>query len=63
MNEPVLIPRPPVVREKLAANIREGRLLRSLLRLSIKAAEDRHRSQLDPVANATPSLAGSAVSA
>jgi hypothetical protein len=40
-----LIPSPPVVRDRLARNIREGRLLRALLRLSIRAAEERHRSQ------------------
>jgi hypothetical protein len=38
-----LIPPPPVVRERLARNIWEGRLLRSLLRLSLRAAEERHR--------------------
>jgi hypothetical protein len=38
-----LIPPPPVVREKLAANYREARLLRSLLRVSLAAAEERHR--------------------
>jgi hypothetical protein len=37
-----LIPPPPVVRERLARHIEEGRLLRSLLRLSIRAAEVRH---------------------
>jgi hypothetical protein len=36
-----LIPPPPVVRDRLARNIKERRLLRSLLRLSIRAAEDR----------------------
>jgi hypothetical protein len=43
MNMPEMIPPPPVVREKLARHIREGRLLRSLLRLSVRAAEERHR--------------------
>jgi hypothetical protein len=38
-----LIPPPPVVRERRARHIREGRLLRSLYRLSIRAAEERHR--------------------
>lgn len=38
-----LIPPPPIVRERLAQHLREGRLLRSLLRLSIRAAEERHR--------------------
>ena len=35
-----LIPPPPVIRDRLARNIRERRLLRGLLRLSIKAATD-----------------------
>jgi hypothetical protein len=39
----VLIPPPAAVREQLARNLRENRLLRSLLRLSERAAEDRHR--------------------
>jgi hypothetical protein len=38
-----IIPAPPLVRDKLAQNIREGRLLRALLRLSVRAAEERHR--------------------
>lgn len=38
-----LIPPPPIVREKLARNIEEGRLLRDLLRLSVRAAEHRHQ--------------------
>jgi hypothetical protein len=46
MSEPqVLIPPPPVVRERLAHNIREGRLLRSLLRLSLRAAEERREAE------------------
>ena len=36
-----LIPLPPVVRDRLAQNIKERRLLRSLLRLSVRAAEYR----------------------
>ena len=36
-----IMPRPPIVRETLARHIRQGRLLRSLLRLSIRAAEER----------------------
>lgn len=36
-----LIPPPRIVRERLANNLREGRLLRSLLRLSRRAAEER----------------------
>ncbi|CAN5898901.1 hypothetical protein BH23PLA1_BH23PLA1_27110 [soil metagenome] len=38
-----LIPPPPLVRERLAQHIREGRILRALLRLSVRAAEERHR--------------------
>lgn len=38
-----LIPPPPIVRERLATHIRHGRLLRALLRLSVRAAEERHR--------------------
>lgn len=40
-----LIPPPAVVREKLSQNVREGYLLRSLLRVSIRAAEERHRGE------------------
>jgi hypothetical protein len=39
-----LIPPPPVVRAKLAENVREGRLLRSLLKVAVKAAEGRHQA-------------------
>jgi hypothetical protein len=35
-----LFPSPPIVRDRLARNIRERRLLRALLRLSIRAAEE-----------------------
>lgn len=38
-----LIPVPPVVRKMLAEHLREGRLLRSLLRLSVRADEERYR--------------------
>jgi hypothetical protein len=38
-----LIPPPPVVRERLAACLRQTSLLRRLLRLSVRAAEERHR--------------------
>jgi hypothetical protein len=41
-HDPILIPPPPVVRQRLATLYREGRLLRSLLRLSLRAAEERH---------------------
>jgi hypothetical protein len=40
-----LIPPPAVVRERLARNVREGRLLQSLLRLSLRAAQDRRQEQ------------------
>jgi hypothetical protein len=43
-----IIPRPPVVRERLAQSLREARLLRRLLRLSVEAAEERHREVLVP---------------
>ena len=48
-----LIPAPPVVRERLARHIKEGRLLRSLYRLSIKAAEERHARDAFDAATAT----------
>jgi hypothetical protein len=35
-----LIPTPPVLRERLAYNIRERRFLQTLLRLSIQASEE-----------------------
>jgi hypothetical protein len=38
-----LIPPPPLLREHLARNLRERRYLRALLRLSVKAAEDRRQ--------------------
>lgn len=41
-----LIPPPRIVRERLAKNLRESRLLRSLLRLSRRAAEE--RADADP---------------
>jgi hypothetical protein len=43
-----IIPRPPVVRERLAQSLREARLLRRLLRLTVEAAEERHREILAP---------------
>jgi hypothetical protein len=43
-----LIPRPPIVRERLAQSLRETRRLKRLLRLSVEAAEERH-PQLDPI--------------
>ncbi len=45
-----LIPRPPVVRERLAKSLRETRLLKRLLRLSVEAAEERHRQANQPKA-------------
>jgi hypothetical protein len=45
MDERPLIPPPPIVRDRLAQHIREGRLLRALYRLSVRAAEERHRQQ------------------
>jgi len=38
-----IIPPPPLVRDRLARSLREARLLRRLLRLSVAAAEERHR--------------------
>jgi hypothetical protein len=38
-----IFPSPPIVREKLAASLRQTCLLRRLLRLSERAAEERHR--------------------
>lgn len=49
MNAPadVLVPPPPVVRQQLASNLEEARLLRRLLRLSVQFAERRHRPRPD----------------
>ena len=38
-----IIPHPSIVRERLARNIQEGRVLRSLLRLSVRAVEAQSR--------------------
>ena len=38
-----IIPRPPIVRNRLARALREARLLRRQLRLSEDAAEERHQ--------------------
>jgi hypothetical protein len=43
-----LIPPPPVVREKLAACLRQTSLLRRLLRLSVRVAEERQRQTPAP---------------
>jgi hypothetical protein len=40
--DPALIPPPPLVRARLAANLREAAILRAQLRVSIKDAEERH---------------------
>jgi len=40
-----IIPPPPIVRDRLARSLREARLLRRLLRLSVAAAEERHREK------------------
>ena len=40
-----LIPPPPVIRDRLARAVREARLLRALLRLSIQIAEYRDDNQ------------------
>ena len=45
-----LIPPPPVVRQELAASLRQTNLLRRLLRLSVRAAEERQRQTPDPAA-------------
>lgn len=42
-NDPLAIPSPVVVRERLARNLWENRLLRSLLRISERAAEEAAR--------------------
>jgi hypothetical protein len=39
-NDPI-IPPPPVVRDRLARSLREARLLRRLLRLSVAAAQEK----------------------
>ena len=44
-DDKTLIPPPPVVRNRLAINIRERRMLRTLLRLSIQAAEYRREQE------------------
>jgi hypothetical protein len=41
----VLIPPPALVRERLARNVREARLLRSLLRLSVQSADAKDRTK------------------
>jgi hypothetical protein len=40
-----LIPPPAVVREKLSNAVREAQFLRSLLRLSVRAAEERRQAE------------------
>jgi hypothetical protein len=46
------LPPPAVVRDRLAENYREARMLRSLLKLSVEAAEQPARGAA-PVADAT----------
>jgi hypothetical protein len=41
-----LIPSPPIIRAELAKNIRKGRLLRALYRLSLRAVEERGASTI-----------------
>jgi hypothetical protein len=48
-----LIPPPAIIREKLSENIREARLLRAILRVSVLAAEERHRDRQSKRALAT----------
>lgn len=40
------LPDPKVVQERLAENLREARLLRQMLRLTRKAAEQRQRAEV-----------------
>jgi hypothetical protein len=40
--EPILIPPPSEIRQQLARNLRENRILRSLLRVSERIAEQPH---------------------
>ncbi|MDB5349202.1 MAG: hypothetical protein JWN86_449 [Planctomycetota bacterium] len=47
-DDPPLIPPPPVVRDRLSRHIREGRLLRALYRLSLRASEERRRKAALP---------------
>ena len=42
-SEQALIPPPPVVRARLAEHNREGRLLRALYRLSVRAAQEQQQ--------------------
>lgn len=52
-----LIPRPPVIRERLALTVREAARLRRLLRISESAAEDR-RQQAQLAAQASQGEGG-----
>jgi hypothetical protein len=49
-----IIPRPPVVRDRLARTLREARLLRRQLRLSEAAAEERRYQSNDQPEAARP---------
>jgi hypothetical protein len=56
----VLIPPPALVREKLARSVREAKLLRSLLRVSVLAAEERHRGEQQKRPTSAATIAGTA---
>jgi hypothetical protein len=40
-----LIPEPPILREKLAQHVQDGRMLRALLKLSLRRAQEQQRRQ------------------
>jgi hypothetical protein len=48
-----LIPSPPLVRARLTQSLRQTRLLKRLLRLSVEAAEDRHEPKRERQPEAT----------
>jgi hypothetical protein len=51
MLDDTLIPSPPLVRERLAQNLEEARMLRRLLRLAERHTEHRHRIRAAAVAS------------
>jgi hypothetical protein len=53
-----LIPPPPVIREQLARHAREGRLLRALYKLSVRAAIERHEQSAGRQADQSPATQG-----
>ncbi len=55
-----LIPRPPIVRERLARSLRETKLLKRLLRLAVAAAEERHREAAPEAPRGEPRSRGRA---